>query len=430
MEQTKGSDRGEEGGGKSLSASDGKPALLREGAAFLLYVVQRFGADGCTRQAAGLSYASLLALVPLLVIGLAVLSAFPSMADSEEQIKKLFYELLTPTGQEELTQYLDSFLSNARRMTAPGLLALGVTALLLLSNVNGALNAVWRVSDPRPIAMRFLVYWALLTLGPVLIGASLTISSFAFALVQQADSVVPGSFILLQRLLSVGLTAGGLALLYYLVPNRNNLLSHALIGGVFAALLLELLKFGFGLYVVKFPSYQAIYGALAAIPLFFIWMYLAWSVVLLGAEMAAAVPEWSVARRLERGAQEGNRKLLLALSLLARLREASRHGSQGLKPIKLLKGLPAWPEEADQVLSKLRKAGFLTRTSQGARVVLSRDLSTVTLGELCTTVGLGLDSGADWLPKAQAVMAEFGEITEQWRNQDLESLLADRDGSA
>src|SRR3989337_1108305 len=157
---------------------------------FLGYAGARFLADGCPRQAAGLSYVSLLAIVPLLAIGLAIFAGFPAFAPLRADVQNLILRNLLPDSELVVGDQLTAFVDNASQMTGPGLIALGVTAILLMANINGAMNAVWRVAEPRPLAMRMMVYWMILTLGPLLIGASLTVSSYAFAAVQWLD--VPG----------------------------------------------------------------------------------------------------------------------------------------------------------------------------------------------------------------------------------------------
>jgi membrane protein len=265
-------------------------------ARFLGYTLRRFLSDGCLRIAAGLSYASLLAMVPLFAIGLAVLAGFPAFAALRGDLQRLVLDNVMPTAGAKLNSQLTVFVENASQTTGVGVIALAATAILLLSNINGALNAIWRVAEPRPLALRFLVYWALLTLGPLLIGASLSLSSYAFAVTQWRGIAELGGLLQATRVISVAIATLGFAGIYFLVPNRVVDFGHALIGGLVAAVMLELLKAGFGLYLRHFPTYQAIYGAVATVPIVLVWMYLAWSVTLLGAEIAAALPEWRAAQ--------------------------------------------------------------------------------------------------------------------------------------
>lgn len=238
------------------------------------YCFHRFMADGCTRQAAGLSYVSLLSLVPMLTITLAVLAGFEAFDPVKGRLQTLILDTILPQLGANASNMLNDFIDNAGRLTGPGILGLAITAVLLLSNINSAMNAIFHVAEARPLLMRLLVYWALLTLGPLLLGASFSISGYAFAAIQWAGVDRLTGLLGLSRLVSILLAACGFALIYMVVPNRSVRFGHAFTGGFVAAILLEVLKFGFGLYLRFVPGYQAIYGALAALPIFLVWMYL------------------------------------------------------------------------------------------------------------------------------------------------------------
>ncbi|MFQ5775403.1 MAG: YihY family inner membrane protein [Kiloniellaceae bacterium] len=390
---------------------------------FLGYAARRFLADGGLRQAAGLSYVSLLAIVPLFAIGLAILAGFPAFEPWRAQLQLFVLDTFLPDAGLEVSRELTTFVENASKLTAPGLFGLAVTAFLLVSNIDGALNAIWRVAEPRPLAMRLAVYWALLTLGPLLIGASLSVSSYAFAVVQWFDGAALGGLVGLSRLLSIGLSVLGFALIYLVVPNRTVHPGHALAGGLVAALLFEVLKAGFGLYLRHFPSYQLVYGAVSTLPIFLVWMYLSWAVTLFGAEVAAALPEWRASRARGSEAAGPGARLALALSVLARLREASRTGDRP-RERTLGRHLPATPAEIDATLRRLRRAGLVERTP-GARWVLCRDLDAVTLGDVAQALDLPLAPGPGWHPAAQAVVAGLAEAGERHMARSVAALLAE-----
>jgi len=397
---------------------------LRRLGGFLGYVVRRFLADGCPLKAGGLGYVSLLAVVPLIAIGLAVLAGFPAFEPWRGQVQDFLLAVLVADAGAEAREQLVVFVANASRMTGPGLAFLALAAILLMANVNGALNAIWRVAEPRPLALRFAVYWAVLTLGPLSIGASLSVSGYAFAAVEWFGvETGAGGLVDLSWLLSFGFAAIGFAFLYFLVPNRAVQVWHALAGGLVAALLFELLKRGFGLYLEHFPSYEVVYGALAAVPVFLVWLYLVWIAALFGAEIAAAMPEWRAAR--ERGSAEAGpgAHLALALSLLARLEAASR---TGVKPRErhLGAGLPATPGEIDGTLRRLRRAGYTARVL-GGRWVLARDLETVTLAELSAVLHLGLAPGTDWEPAAQRAVEALVAATHDPMTRSLAAIIKD-----
>ncbi|MHA1600593.1 MAG: YihY family inner membrane protein [Alphaproteobacteria bacterium] len=367
---------------------------------FLGYTGARFLADGCPRQAAGLSYVSLLAIVPLLAIGMAIFAGFPTFATMRADVQGLILRNMLPDMESQVSDQLTAFIENASNMTGPGLVGLGVTAILLLSNINGALNAIWRVAEPRPFVMRVMVYWMLLTLGPLLIGASLSVSSYAFAAVQWLDVAQVTELRIFSRLVATVLAMLGFGLIYFVVPNRSIHPGHALAGGLVAAVLLETLKAGFGLYLRHFPSYQLVYGAVSTIPIFLVWMYLSWAVILLGAETAAALPEWRAARARGRRKAGPGASLALGLSLMLRLWQASRTGTR-LRERELGRGLPATPSEVDATLRALRRAGYIARTLSG-RWVLGRDVATITLNDLAELQGLDPAPGEGWPPAAQA----------------------------
>ncbi|HSR73175.1 MAG TPA: YhjD/YihY/BrkB family envelope integrity protein, partial [Kiloniellales bacterium] len=256
----------------------------------------------------------------------------------------------------------------------------------------------------------------------ILIGASITISSYAFAAAEWFDlEGMSRGLVETSRLLSLTFGALGFSLLYFVVPNRAVGISHALAGGVVAALLFELLKSGFGLYLKHFPSYQLVYGALSTLPIFLVWMYLSWAVALFGAEVAAALPEWRATRARGSRAAGPGAHLALALSLLARLRAASVDGTRP-RERRLARGLPATPAEVDTVLRRLRRARFVDRTL-GGRWVLSRDLRHARLRELVAVLKLEPGPGAGWPPQAQNAVAGLAARLADSLDRPIEALL-------
>ncbi|RDD62545.1 YihY family inner membrane protein [Ferruginivarius sediminum] len=388
---------------------------------FLAYAGARFLDDGGMRLAAGLSYASLLAMVPLLAIALAILSAFPAFEGVERQVLDMVFQSFLPDASAAIAERIKGFVANASKLTGPGIVGLAVTALLLLNNISGSFNTIWRVSEGRPLATRMLVYWALLTLGPLLLGSSISLSSFVFAAVKLSGVEEVASWLRISWLISLALSAAGFALIFYVVPNRRISLGHVLVGGTVSALLFEGLKYAFGLYLTHFPSYEAVYGAISTVPIFLVWLYLSWSVVLLGAEVTAALPEWRAAQARGRATSPAGGRLALALAVLARLRAAMQTGQQ-MKRQEMTRGLPATPAEIDAVLKPLRQQGFIARTQNG-RWVIGRDLNTATLGDLLDTLGLSLEPGEGWPPVAAGAVRELAEESSRERRQTLEVLL-------
>jgi membrane protein len=375
-------------------------------AAFSAHVAKRFVNDDGLRMASGLSYAALLALVPLLAIALSILTAFPVFESVEQRIINALFAEFLPHSDAEMTSRFTTFIDNANKLTAPGILGLAVTSLLLLSNINGAFNTIWRVHVPRPLATRVLVYWTLLTLGPLLLGASVSVTSYFFASIEETglDNWF-GLDLVVSRMVAIALAAVGFGVIFFVAPNRRVEIGHAFLGGLVAAVLFEILKVAFAVYLAVVPGYQAVYGALASVPIFLIWLFLLWCVVLLGAEVAAGLPEWRAARARGHARAGPGGKLALALAILSRLRAAAQQGKQ-LKREDATRALPVTPAEIDEVVSALREGGFIAR-AQAGRWVLSYDLSVATLGELLHAIGLSLDLGQGWPPAVETAIGDL-----------------------
>ena len=234
-------------------------------------VMRRFGEDQCMRIAASLSYTSLLSLVPLMAISFAIFAAFPAFDGVQQQLQAYVFENFVPAAGDAVSEYLKTFTEKTGGMTTIGIVGLGVTAIMLLATIEDALNRIFRVREKRPFVSRLLMFWALLTLGPLLMGASLSLSTYFYALTNWVDvdglgvgSVSSFASVILPNLMVMA----ALTFFYIFVPNRTISWRNGIIGGVTAGFLFGVLKKLFGLYVSHFPSYQAIYGVLATIPIF------------------------------------------------------------------------------------------------------------------------------------------------------------------
>ncbi|RCU51000.1 virulence factor BrkB family protein [Corallincola luteus] len=266
-------------------------AYVDKAVTLLLHIRKRIQQDEITMVAGYLAYVTLLSLVPLVAVTFSVFSAFPVFQSVQGQIEDFVFNNFVPASGDAVRQHLTGFAENAKRMTAIGIGFLVAAALLLISAIDKTLNRIWRISGGRRTIISFSIYWMVLTLGPVLIGSSIAVTSYLVSLKIFSDSAIGGMLPTVLRFLPFLLSVCAFIILYTLVPNTFVRFRNALAGAVLAAVLFELTKKGFALYVTHFPSYEAIYGALAAIPLLFIWIYLAWSVVLLGAELTAALGE-------------------------------------------------------------------------------------------------------------------------------------------
>jgi len=260
--------------------------------AFTVHFVKRCLNDRINVTAGHLTYVSLLSLVPLLAVIFAMFAAFPVFAELRQQVQELLLSNLIPTSSDAITNYLERFVANANQMTAVGAVFLFVVALLLMSAIDKSMNTIWRVQQRRRMIISLAVYWMILTLGPVLVGVSIAVSSYLLSPDTFGDGYLSYFQSALLHILPIASTFIAFLLLYVTVPNRVVKVRHAVWGALLAATLFEIAKNGFQVYLQYFPSYQLIYGALATVPITIVWIYLSWNIILLGAELAASLEEY------------------------------------------------------------------------------------------------------------------------------------------
>jgi len=248
--------------------------------------------DRCLQVASSLTFTTLLALVPVVTVLLTVASAFPVFRSLLGQLHDFVVQNMLPQSADAITAYTQQFSQNAANLTAAGVVILGVTALLLLFTIEGEFNVIWRVSRPRPLLRRVLVYSTVLTIGPLCIGASLSVTSYLITLSLGLVDEMPGMRSALLRFVPLVLTSAAFALLYFTLPRCPVLKRDALTGGIAAGACFEIMKHGFGFYVAHFPTYTVVYGAFAAVPIFLLWIYLSWLIIIGGAVLVAVLPEW------------------------------------------------------------------------------------------------------------------------------------------
>lgn len=277
---------------------------IRTADAWLKLLWHRINHDGMTTEAGNLAFVSLLALVPLVAVVFSLFAAFPVFSDISVQLKHFIFNNFVPAAGNVVQDYLDRFVANVNKMTVVGAVGLIVTALLLMHSIDSALNAIWRSQKKRPLVYSFAVYWMILTLGPLLAGASLAISTWLLSLKWVAVSGVTGLIDQALRLFPLLLSWLAFWLLYSLVPTTRVPQRDALIGALVAGLLFELGKKAFALYITMFPSYQLIYGVLAVVPILFLWVYWTWCIVLLGAEITVTLGEYRQRQQQEKGSEE------------------------------------------------------------------------------------------------------------------------------
>jgi len=265
----------------------------------LLQIGENYRRRNVTRTAAALSFTTLLALVPLATVMFSALSVFPVFSHWGEVLQTFVYSHFVPAAGDVIRANIEQFSRQAARLTSLGLVLLLLSALLLLSTIEDAFNDLWQVPRGRQVLQRLLMYWALLTLGPLLMGAALSLTTSLFS-----ASLLPGFGILTSMLRSIGsflLEWTAFLMMYTAIPNCTVRFRPAAFGAVFAAASFQLAKFGFAWFVTNFKSYEVIYGALASLPVFLLWLYLSWLIVLFGAIVTVVL---SGPQRLDREAQE------------------------------------------------------------------------------------------------------------------------------
>jgi len=265
------------------------PIPLAHAGRFATVIWHRYFDDHVQTNAAALAFTTVLALVPAAAVMFSMLSVFPVFQDWATELENFVYDNLVPAAGDLVQSHVQEFIGQTGRLTAFGLLFLLVSALLLLFTIEETLNKIWRVENSRSVMQRLLSYWAVLTLSPLLMGASLSLTSYLVTTALQGDGNVAEARGWFLGILPFLFETLAFVLLYTAVPNKPIRFKHALAGGVFAAVMFEITKRSFTWYISNFHSYEIIYGALSSIPIFLLWIYLSWLVVLVGAEITAVL---------------------------------------------------------------------------------------------------------------------------------------------
>jgi membrane protein len=323
----------------------------------------RFREDRLGLTAGSLTFTTLIALVPLVTVTLAVFTAFPIFASFQGALEKYFLQNLVPqTIAQPVLRALTQFAGKASRLGSLGLLVFVATALALMLTIDRTLNNIWRVRRPRPIAQRVLLYWAALTLGPLALGISLSVTSYALSAPHGLVGRVPERVGLLLNGSEFALLAAAVAGLFHFVPNTAVRWRHAWAGALFVALGFEVAKRLLAWYVASVPTYSVIYGAFATVPILLLWIYLGWVIVLLGAVIAAYAP--SLQMRVVRRPDTPGHRFELALAVLRRLAAARRTASHGAALATLAEALRTDPLQIEPVLDLLVEIDWAARLDE------------------------------------------------------------------
>ena len=257
--------------------------------ATVLNFIERIKSERIHITAGYLAYVSLMSLVPLLVVMFSVMTAFPLFSDVREGMESFVYHNFLPTSGNLIREHLTGFVNNASQMSVVALSFLFLFALLLMSAIDKSLNHIWQVKEKRRLMTSFSMYWLVLTLGPILVSMSIALSSYILSLMSVDSVEDAGVGRALLFVLPFIVSVFAFYFLYMAVPNKRVSIKYAFIGACFSAFLFEVAKKAFAFYVLQLPSYQAIYGALATIPILFLWVYLSWGIVLLGAVLTVSM---------------------------------------------------------------------------------------------------------------------------------------------
>lgn len=314
-----------------------------------------------TQVAASLTFTTVLGIVPMLAVILSLFTAFPLFAEFRVALEKfLTTNLMPPAVSANIMAYLNEFAEKASGLTAIGSLALIVTSIMLIRTIDDAFNNIWQVEHQRPMRQRILVYWAIISLGPILTGASLWATSLMAQQSMNYIDTVHGGLQFVLSSVPLLLTGLGFTGLFMGVPNCRVYWKDALVGGFGTAIVLELMRIGFAYYLIRFPSYTIIYGAFATVPIFLLWMYMSWLAVLSGATVAATLP--AIRQRHWDTKHHSGSLFVNAITVLAQLWKAQTDNQPGLTVQTLQNQTDLHPHELNHVLCTLKDLGYVANS--------------------------------------------------------------------
>jgi len=357
---------------------------------FGLAVARRFFEDRSSQTAGSLTYTSLLSIVPLLTVALALSTAFPVFDQVVGALQEYVLENVLPEadGLSALADQINSFTERAGQLTAIGVAGLALTGVMLMMTIDESLNRIFRVRRRRPLGLRLLTYWAVITLGPLLVGGSLSITSYLVGVsFGYLDVPVAAQFPL--ALLPFVLTWGALALLYIVVPHRHVEWRYGLVGALVAGVLFELAKRGFAFYVSHFPTYAFIYGTFATILIFLLWLYVSWMVVLIGATLTAMLPSWrNIGAEVNRAP---GRELAEALDVLGVLARAQAEG-RTMPIISIARETGMLPYRAEAILERGAALGWVAKAEK-ENWLLAREANSIKVDDVYRAFVYDAESG-------------------------------------
>ena len=364
---------------------------------------ERFREDRLGETASSLTFTTVMALVPLFTVALAIFSALPAFANLETSVEKWLIQSLVPSEiARSVLKYLHQFSSKAGQLGWLGAGVLLATALALILTIDRKLNDIWRVRELRPFSQRVLTYWGVLTLGPLLLGGSISLTTYLFT----ASNGVAAGYVWLLDLFEYLVVVVALASLYYFVPNAKVRWSHAFIGGLLMAIGLEVVKRLLAMYIKATPTFSAVYGAFATVPILLVWLYMAWLIILFGAVMVAYLP--SLLRGVSRRNDQAGWDYQLAIDILSLLHHAKQStagvGVPGLSADDLASALRIDALALEKPMAALTALDWVGRLDEDEpRYVLIADLARMPLAPLVdalllpkTTESAAMWAASDW----------------------------------
>ena len=385
------------------------PFLHQRWFQFLRFLTRHFFEDNCQQKAASLTYTTMLSIVPVLTVLLMILSSVPALASVRAEIYEVIYSNLLPQSSMQVSEYINSFAEKSSNLTIIGAMVLFFTTIMTLTTIERAFNQIWRVESRSGGIKSLLRYWTIVTLGPMVLGtafiASSTVQSLSFLNRQIAGYGIDWGFWV--QVVSVSITMAGFIGMYWFIPKARVPAKNAAIAGVFVTIIFELMKHLFGTVMANFTSYEAIYGAFAALPIFLLWIYLSWNLILLGVEISYTLTIFETEEVYPRHP---------LLSLLDMLNLVYTHhlkgeavSEQGLRNVLGRKELPKWYT----YINYLQDSNLITMT-EDEDYVLKKDLSKMTLWDFYRT-----------LPYPLPIKDELDEMRVEEQKPWL-SLLVDR----
>ena len=377
---------------------------------FTVAVIRRFADNRCSDNAAALTYTTLFAVVPVMTVTYSMLSAIPNMQGVSDRIQDFIFSNFVPSTGEVVQSYLHNFSQQARKLTVIGVVFLVVTSFMMLKTIDKSLNQIWQVNKVQRGVNGFLLYWAILSLGPLFLGGGFLLTSYlaSVKLISDTTALFGGEQWLL-KLMPVLLSTLIFTLLYSAVPSRKVPIRHALTGAAVAALLVELAKSGFALFITLSPSYQLIYGAFAAVPLFLLWIYITWQIVLLGAVIVRSIGLF--------GVENNGVRLPPLISLLILLKAFHQNFIQGKGLTfsslqnRQLPGFELSLEDWEHHIKRLTDLNIISKNDAGENI-LQQDLRHISLSTLC-----------DQLPWPLPTERQLGELADTSKESWLNDLV-------